>query len=297
MKIGFIGLGIMGEVMCLNIIKSSKFQVMVFDIDSRKIEQFKKYGAEEGKSIAYIGRACDVIITMVPTSSNVKEVYNELLPVIERNKILMDMSTIEPWVSKELSEEVSKKGAYMLDAPVVKSRAAAECGKLGIYVGGNYDIYEKVKPILMCMGSNITHLGKNGNGLIMKICHNMLVAQIQNGVNEMFVLTQAAGIGIDEAATAISYGGGQNFYMDSKKSTIKSMDFSPKFTVKNMNKDIKIAANLSENLGLKLRGIDNVVDVYRMAVEEGFKGEDFSSTYKIIKNFTGLKEGEGNNEV
>lgn len=284
MRIGFIGLGIMGESMCENIVKKSGKEVLVYDINEEQVKKLVNIGAKAAASNKEIGEKCDVIISMVPKSEHVKGVYNELLPFLTSGKILIDMSTIDPSVSRELSVLVKEKECLMIDAPVVKSKPAAIKGELGIYVGGDKEAYEKVKPILSCMGNNLIHMGENGSGLVMKICHNMLVAQIQNGVNETISLAENSGLEFDDVITAISYGGGQNFYLDGKKSAIKNGDFTTAFSVENMNKDINIAVDLAEELEIKLPGAENARRVYKKAMDMGLDKEDFSATIKIVRD-------------
>lgn len=284
MKIGFIGLGIMGESMSENILKKSSGKVYVYNRSKNKVDKLVSLGAIGAKSAKEIGEVCDVIITMVPKNENVQDIVNELLLTINAGAILIDMSTIAPKVSRELAKKIAEKGAYMIDAPVVKSKPAAISGELGIYVGGDRKVFEKVKPILEFMGKDIIYMGDNGSGLVMKICHNMLVAQIQNGVNEMLTLAEAASLKFDDVVTAISYGGGQNFYLDSKKETIKEGNFMAKFSVENMHKDIHLALNLADEFKVKLSGAENVADVYDKALTYELNKEDFSATIKIVKN-------------
>jgi len=289
-KIGFIGLGTMGESMCENVIKKSGYEVSVFDINPVQIDKLVNAGGIRVSSIKEIGENCSIIIIMVPKSEHVKAVISDLLTSIRPGTLIVDMSTIEPEVSKELSAKVKEAGGSMVDAPVVKSKPAAIKAELGIYVGGAKEIYDKLLPILSCMGSNIIYMGDNGCGLAMKICHNMLVAQIQNGVNEMFVLAQASGIDFQDATAAISYGGGQNFYLDSKKDDILASNFSPKFSVENMHKDINIAISLAAKLNLKLKGAEVSQGVYAKSMEDKLGKEDFCATYKVVKETSRLSK-------
>lgn len=284
MNIGFIGLGIMGESMCENLISKSGSVVFVYDIDRIKVRNLVEKGASQVESISEIANECDVIISMVPKSEHAVSVYKELVPYLHQGQVCIDMSTIDPEVSISLSKMVAEKKAVMLDAPVVKSKSAAIAGTLGIYVGGNYETYEQVKDILLCMGSNVIHLGKNGSGLYMKIAHNMLVAQIQNSVNEMFVFTEKVGLDINEVPKAISYGGGQNFYLDTKHEAIINQDFKTAFSVENMHKDANIAVNIKNSLELNLPGFEVVRNIYDDAMEAEYCKEDFSATYKVVKN-------------
>ena len=229
MKIGMIGLGIMGEAMCTNI--------------AAKHDD----------------------------------------PVLDASKICIDMSTIEPQESRKIAAMVQETGARFADAPVVKSRPAAEAGKLGIYVGCEESLFEKILPVLEYMGENVIRLGGNGAGLVMKICHNALVSQIQNGVNETATLAQANGIDILTFAQAISYGGGQNFYLDSKKQSIADENFKTAFSVENMDKDVHICLKLAQECGVHMPGEENAVRVYETAMEKGLGAEDFSATIKVVR--------------
>ena len=214
MKIGFIGLGIMGESMCENIVKKHDDTVYCFDFIPAKVELLASKGAVPCKDSVELAEKSDVIISMVPKSEHSMSVYKTILPVLGAGKTCIDMSTIDPSVSVEISKMVKATGAAFMDAPVVKSKPAAIAGKLGIYMGGDEATCEAMRPILAYMGENIIRMGDNGKGLVMKICHNALVTQIQNGVNETLSLAQLNGISVEDYATAISYGGGQNFYLD-----------------------------------------------------------------------------------
>ncbi len=282
-KIGFIGLGIMGESMCANLLKKRDEEILVYDINEEKIEKMVEQGAVRADSNQELAAEADIIISMVPKGEHVKAVYNDIAQELDESKIWIDMSTINPAISKEIAAEVKKKGSVMVDAPVVKSKSAAEAGTLGIYFGGDKKVYDQVKELLLCMGENTIHLGDNGSGLMMKICHNMLVGEVQNAVNEMMTLAQKSDIEIDNFSKAISYGGGQNFYLDAKAESIKNRDFSTAFSVENMNKDVNIAAKIKEELNLNLPGIDLVKDVYQKAMEENYGKEDFSASIKAVE--------------
>jgi 3-hydroxyisobutyrate dehydrogenase len=283
MKIAFIGLGIMGEAMCANIIRKHDDAVYVFDIDKEKTDKMAECGGHACSSSLEAAQQADMIITMVPKSEHSRQVYEEILPVLDETKICVDMSTIDPDVSVAIAEMVKKTGAEFLDAPVVKSRPAAEAGKLGIYVGGSEEGYEKILPVLSCMGENIIRMGDNGKGLVMKICHNALVSQIQNGVNETAVLAGKNGIDIMKFAEAISYGGGQNFYLDSKKKAIAEENYATAFSVVNMHKDVHICLRLAEACGVDMPGERNAAAVYDRALEQGYGGEDFCATIKTVR--------------
>ncbi len=284
MKIGFIGLGIMGESMCENIVKKHDDKVYVFDFVTAKVEQLAAIGAVACSSSKEVAENADVIISMVPKSEHSRAVYTEVLPVLKAGKTCIDMSTIDPSVSVEISKMVKATGAQFIDAPVVKSKPAAIAGKLGIYVGGDEAVYEAMKPILLYMGENVIRMGENGKGLVMKICHNALVSQIQNGVNETATLAAANGIDILTYAQAISYGGGQNFYLDGKKTPIANEDYTTAFSVENEYKDVNICMNLAKECGVSMPGEANALRVYQEAMDAGYGKEDFCATIKVVRN-------------
>lgn len=283
MKIGFIGLGIMGESMCENIIKKHDDKVFVFDFVKPQVDKMVALGAVACANSTEVAQNADVIISMVPKSEHSRSVYEEVSKVTDSSKICIDMSTIDPSVSVEISKMIKSTGAQFADAPVVKSKPAAIAGKLGIYVGCDESLYETIKPILLYMGENVIRMGDNGKGLVMKICHNALVSQIQNGVNETSTLAAKNGIDILTFAQAISYGGGQNFYLDSKKDVISRNDFTTAFSVENEHKDIGICMKLAEESGLKMPGEENAKRVYDEAMAAGYGKEDFSATIKIVR--------------
>ena len=285
MKIGFIGLGIMGESMCENIVKKCGDKVYVFDYNKAQVEKLAKIGAIPCSNNTEVAKNADVIISMVPKSEHSRAVYEEVGKVTDSSKICIDMSTIDPSVSVEISKKIKATGAQFADAPVVKSKPAAIAGKLGIYVGCDEELFDKIKPILSYMGENVIRMGGNGKGLVMKICHNALVSQIQNGVNETSTLAAANGIDILTFAQAISYGGGQNFYLDSKKDVINRNDFTTAFSIENEHKDIGICMKLAEESNVKMPGEENAKKVYDKAMEMGFAKEDFSATVKVVRGY------------
>ena len=283
MKIGFVGLGIMGESMCENIVKKHDDKVYVFDFVKEKVDKLASIGAVACSSSKEVAENVDIFITMVPKSEHSRSVYNEILPVLKSGMTCVDMSTIDPSVSVDISEMVKKAGAEFADAPVVKSKPAAIAGKLGIYVGGSEEVYEKIRPILLYMGENVKRMGDNGKGLVMKICHNALVSQIQNGVNETMTLAKKNGIEIADYAEAISYGGAGNWYLDSKKDVLEKEDFTTAFSVENEHKDVHICLNLAKECGFKMPGEENAARVYDKALEMGLGKEDFSATIKVVR--------------
>lgn len=283
MKIGFIGLGIMGESMCENIVKKHNDSVYASDINKKQVEKLAGLGAIPCENNVEVAKNADLIITMVPKSEHVKAVYTELLPYIDETKICIDMSTIDPAVSIECAKMIKAKGAQFADCPVVKSKPAAIDGTLGILIGADEELVPTIKPILSYMGSDIKYMGENGRGIVMKICSNAMVAAVQNGVNETMALAQKWGLEIDDYAEAISYGGGKNFYLELQKDNLKAENWATAFSLENEHKDLGICTRMAEEVGFDMPGLKVCKAVYDKGMELGMGKLDFRSTYKIVK--------------
>lgn len=285
MKIGFIGTGTMGAPMCTNLIQKSGCETYVFDVYQPALAPLVELGAHACDNVADVCKDSDIVFSMLPRDEHVQDVYEQIIPIVKEGQIFVDMSTISPSVSRKTAKKVQERGGHFLDAPVVKSKPAAITGTLGIYVGGPKELYEKVLPLLSYMGSTVLHLGDNGAGLVMKLCHNMLVSQIQNGVNEMLTLAKKTGnIDVEQFAEAVACGGARNFYLDSKLEALKNNDFTPAFAAAYMHKDVFLAKKLCEEVGLTLEGVNLAASRYEKALELGLGKEDFCSTIKIFRN-------------
>ena len=263
MKLGFIGIGTMGLPMSLNLSKKSGCAVTVYDRSPAAIAQAPDGALHVAGCAGDVADQCDVIFTMLPRSEHVQSVYTELLPHIRPGQIFVDMSTISPSVSRAVAGTVRSRGADFADAPVVKSRPAAVDGTLGIYVGGREETFRAVLPL----------------------CHNALVAQIQNGVNETLHLARTvAGIDAVTFARAAAVGGAQAFYLDSKAAVIQAGDYTPAFCAEYMHKDIGLAMDLCREAGLHFSGIELTARRYDDALARGWGREDFSCTYKLLEH-------------
>lgn len=281
-KIGFIGLGVMGTPMCKNVIKNG-YEVFAFDVSEKACENARLFGAKLCVDAKEVAQKADVIILMLPNGEIVSSVAKEIAPFLSLGKTLIDMSTINFASVCETVLSLKEKGVRVLDAPVVKSKAAAISGELGILVGGEKADYDFALPLLKTMGKNVVHMGKNGSGYAAKVCHNMLVGEISIAVSEAFVLAKAQGLDLADFVTAVSYGGGQNFFMDSKAQAIIKGDFSCNFALGYEHKDLKLAKSLESDCGLELSGLENALKKYSEGVERGFSGDDFCKIIETIR--------------
>ena len=169
----------------------------------------------------------------------------------------------------------------------MKSKPAAIAGKLGIYVGASRETYQTILPVLQYMGEHILYMGEVGKGIVMKVCHNSLVHEIQNAVNETMTLAGLYGIEVQDFADAVSIGGGQNFYLESKVEAIKKEDWTCAFPVEYAAKDPAIGGRLGESVGLLMPGLQAALDTMKHAIEMGLGKEDNSASILAVRDRIG----------
>lgn len=285
MQVGFVGCGTMGEHMARNIVKKGN-ELAVYDIDVEPLQRLQEDGASIKQRPADVASAADVTVLMVVNDQQVREVItgeNGLLEGLRPNGTIVIMSTITPGVCVEMAEVVRAAGGDLMEAPVVLSQPAAIAGELGIYLGGTPETCEKAMPVIQCMGKNIIRMGDVGTAMAMKLCHNLMTATIAQAVSEMIVLGRKAGLDFDDMITAISYGGGQSFFLDSKAPTIKARDFAARFSFANMNKDMGLTLVFADSLGVSMPAGAAAKQAASMGMAAGMGPEDFSAFVKVAE--------------
>src|SRR5438132_1893617 len=220
MQVGFIGIGVMGRPMTLNLLKAGQ-QVTIFARHPQKpeVQEVVNAGAKLAPSPRSVAMASEIVITMLPNSPQVEEVVagpQGLLEGARKGLIIIDMSTIAPAVSRKLAQEASIHGVHLLDAPVSGGSQGAINGTLTIIVGGERDIFEQARPVLEAMGKkeNIFHVGPNGAGEIIKLVNNVLCGAIAAAIAESFVLGVKAGADVDTMAKIIGARNGESMQLD-----------------------------------------------------------------------------------
>ena len=280
--IGFIGLGATGAPTCGRIIDAG-YPVWVYDIRPDRAEPLVSRGARRARDICEIGRRATQIVLMLPGNRDAAHVVDQLLPWVGPSTVIIDMSTVDPSISVTLAAKVEAVGGNMVDAPVVRRSAAAGPGQIGVLLGGKDHVVARVQPLLASVGHQVIHMGPNGSGLAMKLCHDVLVAQIQNGVNEMLVLARAYGLGFPEVVRAVSSGSGQNHLLDTRAGALRTGDFSENALVRHLDRGLGLAARLCRRLGIQLPGLSHARRVYRAAVDGGYATRDLAAVIRVTE--------------
>jgi 3-hydroxyisobutyrate dehydrogenase len=290
LKIGFIGLGIMGLPMAKNLIKAD-FSLIVHNRSMKPVSELISLGANAANSGREVAQRSDVVITMLPDSPDVKKIIlgeGGVLEGIHSGMTIIDMSTISPKVTKEIAEILAKKGVEMLDAPVSGGQKGAIDGTLSIMVGGKKEVLERCMPIFKAMGRVIVHIGDNGAGEIVKLCNQVICALNIVSMCEGIILCRRSGVDVKKMIEVVSGGLGASNIIVSLAPKILQNDMEPGFKLRLQQKDIRLALQLAEELSLPLPALGLTHQMFRIAEAKGLgdKGTQvLIKVYNQMSNF------------
>lgn len=285
MKIGFVGLGIMGKPMVINLMKAGH-EVVAYDIKQENVEYVTERGAEKAESGKEVAQKCKVIITMVPNSPHVKAAVlgpNGILEGAAPGSILIDMSSIAPLASKQIYDACAQKQVEMIDAPVSGGEPKAIDGTLSIMVGGKKEIFDKVYDILMAMGGSAVYCGEIGAGNTTKLANQIIVALNIAAVSEAFALSTKAGVDPEKVFAAIKGGLAGSTVMNAKVPMMIERNFKPGFKIDLHIKDLNNALDTAHELGVPLMMTSTVMEVLQKLHSNGYGEEDHSAIVKYFE--------------
>ncbi len=290
-KIGFIGLGVMGKPMAKNLIAKG-YSLVVYNRSPQAVQELVSAGAEQGLSSKDVAARSEVIITMLPNSPHVREVVlgeNGVLEGAKPGSILIDMSSIAPAVSQEVAAEAASHGLHMLDAPVSGGEPKAKEGTLAIMVGGDEQIFLKVKDILLCMGSSVVRVGDIGSGNIVKLTNQIIVALNIAALSEALVLANKAGVDPDVAYQAIRGGLAGSTALDAKAPLIMAGNFKPGFRIDLHIKDIANVMDTAHDVGVPLPLTSQVMEIMQALKVDGKAGDDHGGIVQFYEKLAKIQ--------
>lgn len=288
MQLGFIGLGIMGMPMAKHLVAAGH-PLVVF---TKTTSKAKALGQKVAASPAELAKACDLIFMIVSDTAGVEEMADGLLQGIKKGAIVVDCTTISPSASRRLAVKFAKKGAHWLDAPVTGSKAGAEKGTLTFMVGGNKQVFEKVKPFLQPMGQNIYHCGGQGRGLDAKLSQNLVLALTFQGVCEGFVLATKAGIPPRLMYDILQNSAAKTGILEYKSGAIFKRNWATNFSLKWMHKDIGLMLDSGKELGVPLPGLAVVHQLFGASIAQGHGEDDYASVITLLEGLAGVEVKE-----
>jgi 3-hydroxyisobutyrate dehydrogenase len=294
-KIGFIGLGIMGQGMARNLLKAG-FDLTVWNRTASKADDLAVAGAKVAAGPADLAARCDVILICVSDTPDVQQVIlgeGGIIEGIRPGSLVIDHSTISPQVTREIAARLAEKGAYMLDAPISGGSEGAAKGTLSLMVGGPVDQFERVMPYLQAEGKTITHVGDHGAGQMAKLVNQILVVVTQLGVSEALLFAQAGGLDLEKTLDAVKGGAAGSWMLSNRGPQMLRRDWQPGFTIDLQQKDLRLVLEAADELGVPALGTSLVFNLYRTLQARGLGGEGNHALVKALEQLAGVEVGHG----
>lgn len=283
--IGFIGLGVMGKSMALNLLKAG-YHLVVYNRTKARADELLTAGARWGETIANVAKSANVIITMVGLPSDVEEVYlhgDGILAHAQPGTYVIDMTTSTPSLARRIYEAGLPRQIYALDAPVSGGDVGARDAKLSIMVGGPAQAFNVVMPIFQAMGTNIVLQGEAGSGQYTKMANQIAIASNMIGVAEAMAYAKKAGLNPLRVLESIGSGAAGSWSLNNLAPRMIQGDFRPGFYIKHFLKDMRIAIESAEELGLSTPGLSLANSLYQRLAA---LGEELSGTQAIYKLYS-----------
>ena len=291
MKIGFIGLGIMGKPMAKNLLKAG-YELCAFDIVPAALADVVAAGARQGRSPKEAASGADLVITMLPNSPHVKEAVlgkDGVIEGIRKGAIFVDMSSIAPAVAQEVAAKLAAQGVEMLDAPVSGGEPKAIDGTLAIMVGGKEAVFHQVKDVLLKMGSSAVLCGDIGAGNVTKLANQIVVALNIAAMSEAFVLATKAGVDPAKVFDAIKGGLAGSTVLNAKAPMVLAGNYKPGFRIELHIKDLQNALDTAHAVGAPLPLTSQIMEILQALKVDGHQKDDHSGIIQFYEKMAGIK--------
>ncbi len=271
-KIGFIGLGVMGNPMAEHLLNKYK-ELYVYTRSKTKADNLINNGAIWCETVSELAQKSDVIVTIVGLHTDVQDVYlgkNGLVNSCKPHTILIDMTTSSPTLAKDIYQKALLKEINVLDAPVSGGDLGAKNASLSIMVGGDEEVFNKCKDIFETLGKNIVYQGPSGSGQHTKMVNQIVISGTMIGMIEAIVYAKHANLNIDTVLQSISKGAAASWQLDNNAPKAISKDYNPGFFIKHFIKDMRLAQDEARNVAIDLPGLDLVESLYTSLMENGY---------------------------
>jgi 2-hydroxy-3-oxopropionate reductase len=288
--VGFIGLGIMGRPQALNLLKAGH-KMSVYARRAESMQPLKEAGATICESPKEVASQSDIIFIMVSDTAAVESVIagdRGLIHGVKPGSIVVDMSTISPTTTKALAMDLAARNVAMLDAPVSGGEIGAVNGTLAVMVGGKAEAFEKVKPLLECMGKTITHVGDSGAGQVAKACNQIVVALTIEAVAEAMLFAQKNGVDTSKVRDALMGGFANSKILEVHGKRMLDDNYAPGFKTYLHQKDMNIVMQTAHQLGIGLPGASLVAQQFNALVGAGDGDLDSSAIMKVIQRINSI---------
>ncbi len=290
MKLGFIGLGLMGKPMAAHLLKAG-FPLIVHNRSQTAVDELVKLGAQEAKSAKEVAAAAEIVFTCLPDSPDVEKVVlgpNGIMEGAHPGLIVVDHSTIKPDTARQVAQSLAANGMYFLDAPVSGGQLGAENGTLTIMVGGNAAALERARPALEAYGKTITHIGDSGAGQVAKCCNQMMVAAQMAAMAELLIFARKSGVDPRKVVQAIRGGAAQCWTLDNKPERLFAGNRQPGFKAYMQIKDLGIVMESASQVGMPLPATAANTQLFNAMIALGMGELDNSAVVGVIEDLAGI---------
>jgi len=272
-SIGFIGLGVMGEPICRNLVKKSGRPVLAFDLAAEPLARLSADGVGIAASVADVLRQSDLVFLCLPSAKHVRAVFegDGILKNIRPRQVIADLGTSSVRQTRDFAAQLQAKGASWADAPIARTRQAAQDGTLSVMVGTTPGLYDAIEPLIRCFATDVTHCGDVGAGQVTKILNNMVLFETVNALAEAVAVARHSGVDAKLLLETLSKGSADSFALRNHgmKAILPGLFPERAFSTEYALKDLSYALELAKDAGIKLRGAELIGTILQEAIDAG----------------------------
>jgi hypothetical protein len=287
-RIGFIGLGVMGEPICRNLLKKSGAAVIAFDLAPEPLQRLRDEGAAAAGSVAEVVRDSDIVFVCLPSAKHVRTVFegDGILKNTRKDQIVVDLGTSSVKLTRDFAAQLQARGAAWADAPIARTRQAAQDGTLSVMVGATPELFAAIEPLIRCFATDVTHCGDVGAGQVTKILNNMVLFQTVNALAEAVAVAKRNGVDPALLLDTLSKGSADSFALRNHglKAIVPGNFPERAFSTEYALKDLSYALELAGDAGIKIRGAELVGKILQEAIDAGSGGAYFPVIAKHMKH-------------
>jgi 3-hydroxyisobutyrate dehydrogenase len=284
--IGFIGLGVMGEPICRNLVKKSGARVIAFDLAAEPLARLHEEGADIAGSVATLVKVSDIVFLCLPSAKHVRDVFegDGILENIRKGRVVVDLGTSSVKLTRDFASQLQAKDAFWADAPIARTRQAAQDGTLSVMVGASPELYAAIEPLIRCFATDVTRCGDVGAGQVTKILNNMVLFQTVNALAEAVAVAKRSGVEPALLLDTLSKGSADSFALRNHGLKAIVPDIFPEraFSTEYALKDLSYALELAADVGIKIRGAELIGQVLQEAIDAGSGGAYFPVIAKYV---------------
>lgn len=284
--IGFVGLGVMGEPICRNLVRKSGARVLAFDVSPEPLVRLSADGAEVAASVADAVRQSDIVFLCLPSAKHVRSVFegDGVLKNIRSGQVVIDLGTSSVSQTRDFAGQLQARGAAWADAPIARTRQAAQDGMLSVMVGATPQLYAAIEPLIRCFATDVTRCGDVGAGQVTKILNNMVLFETVNALSEAVAVAKRNGVDPALLLDTLSKGSADSFALRNHgmKAIVPGNFPERAFSTEYALKDLSYALELAVDAGIKIRGAELIGQVLQEAIDAGSGGAYFPVIAKHI---------------